>query len=358
MKSLTSITLLVVLALAVFVSGCGVGRANVSDAAAIEAATPVPVAVSHPLRADVYATYNVTATVTSEAEAPVIARVSGEVVELLVEEGDRVTEGQVLARLDGERLRLEMLAARANLVKARKDYQRNADLHSRGLVSTSMFDGSKYDLAALEAAYELKKLNYQYSNIRATISGVVSDRIIRPGQTLAVNDVAFRITDTSQLLAHLHIPQDEFYNFAAGQTATLRVAAMAGEEYAAVISRISPTIDKEDGTFRATVIIDNSSGELAPGMFGHFEIAYEKHANALLIPSAALLDEDQQASVYVVDGAAVARRVVKTGIESDGRVEILSGLDEEDIVVVAGHSGLRDGSKVLASSERRQGIEG
>ncbi len=358
MKSLISITLLVVLALAAFVSGCGTGRADVSGAAVVDAATPVPVEVARALRADVFATYNVTATVTSDADAPVVARIAGEVVELLVEEGDRVAEGQMLARLDGERHRLQMLSARADLEKARRDYRRNAGLHARGLVSASAFEGLEYDVAALEAAYELKKLNYEHSKIRATIGGIVSDRAIKPGQTLAVNDVAFRITDTSELLAYLQIPQGELHKFEAGQPATLSVAAMTGEEYAAEISRISPTIDAENGTFRATVTIDNSSGELAPGMFGRFEIAYEKHANALLIPTGALLDEDEQATVYVVDGAEVARRIVTTGIESDGLVEILSGLDEEDIIVVAGHSGLRDGSRVLASSERQQGIAG
>ncbi len=284
--------------------------------------------------------------------------IAGEVVELLVEEGDRVTEGQVLARLDGERNRLEMLSARADLVKARKDYRRNADLHARGLVSKSMFEGLEYDLAALEAAYELKKLNYEYSNIRATIDGVVSHRTIRPGQTLAVNDVAFRVTETSQLLAYLQIPQGDLHKFEAGQPATVKVAATADEEYPARISRISPTIDAENGTFRATVSIDNASGELAPGMFGRFAIGYERRANALLIPSGALLDEDEQATVYVVDGAEVTRRIVKTGVEADDRVEILDGLDDEDIIVVNGHSGLRDGSKVLASSARPQGVAG
>ncbi len=358
MKSLISITLLVLLALAAFVSGCGTGRADVSGNTAVEAATPVPVEVARPMRADVLATYDVTATLNSDADAPVVARIAGEVVELLVEEGDRVAAGQVLARLDGERHRLQMLSARADLEKARKDYRRNAGLHARGLVSASAFEGLEYEVAALEAAYELEKLDYEFSNIRATIGGVVSDRAIRPGQTLAVNEVAFRITETSELLADLHIPQGELHRFAAGQPATLIVAAAADKEYAAVISRISPTIDADNGTFRATVTIDNSSGELAPGMFGRFAIAYEKHANALLIPSTALLDEDEQATVYVVDGTEVARRIVTTGIEADGRVEILSGLDEEDIIVVAGHSGLRDGSKVLASSVRQQGVAG
>jgi membrane fusion protein (multidrug efflux system) len=358
MKQITSILLLIVLAASVFMSGCGVGQATVADIEDIEAATPVPVEVAHPLRADVFATHKVTATITSDADAPALAKVPGEVVELLVEEGDRVTEGQVLARLDGERLRLEMLAARAELVGTRKAYQRNIDLHARGLISASMFEGLKYDLVALEASYEVHKLNYEYSNIRAPISGVVSRREIKPGQTLAADDVAFRITDTTQLVAYLQMPQAELHKFRTGQNATLTVAASPEVRYPASITRISPTIDTRNGTFRATAIIDNTSGELAPGMFARFTVAYEEHPEALLIPLTALIDEDEQATVYVLNGTEVLRRSVTTGIETNGQIEILDGLDEYDTIVVTGQSGLRDGSKVLASSKPQDSFSG
>lgn len=331
-------------------TGCGVGEASVADQAAITAATPVPVETAHPYRSDIYATYEATATITSDADAPVVARVSGELVELLVEEGDTVEAGQVLARLDGRRLRLEMLAAEANLVRARKEYERNIDLHERGLISASMFEGLKFDLAALEANYKLKRLNYDYSNIRATIAGIVSAREIKPGQNVNAGDVTFRITETTELLAHLQIPQSQLSKFRAGHAATLEVAAMPDTEFQASIIRISPTVDARSGTFRATVLIQNKDGDLAPGMFGRFTIAYEEHADALVIPAVALLDDDEQTTVYVVSDGEVVRRAVETGIEADGRIEILEGLSENEQVVVVGHGGLHDGSRVLASN--------
>ena len=347
MKALTSI--IVLLALAATLTGCGVGNASVSDADAVQAATPVPVEVAQPFRADLSATYAATATITSDSDAPVVARASGEVVELLVEEGDFVSEGQVLARLDGQRLRLEMLSAKASLDQARAEYQRNIDLHQRGLISAAAFDNLKYDLQALEATYELKKLNYGYSSIRAPIAGVVASRDVKPGQHLSVNQVAFRITDTHELIAYLQIPQSELPKFAAGHEASIEVASMPGKAYPARIARISPTIDARNGTFRATTIIDNSKGDLAPGMFGRFSIAYEEHSDALVLPTAALIDEDDESAVYVVMDGKVERRVIETGIRSGGKVEILDGLSEADFVVVVGHSNLRDGSKVLAS---------
>jgi multidrug efflux pump subunit AcrA (membrane-fusion protein) len=93
-------------------------------------------------------------------------------------------------------------------------------------------------------------------------------------------------------------------------------------------------------------------------MFGRFTIAYEKHANALTIPANALLDEDAESTVYVVQNGEVVRRTVETGFEENGRIEILSGLQDEDQIVVIGHSGLRDGSKVLASVFELDGFTG
>ena len=339
----------IVLSSPVLISGCGVGEASVADTDVIAAATPVPVETATPFRSDIYASYAASASIASDADAPVTARAAGEVIELLVEEGDRVEAGQILARLDGERLRLEMLAAKANLERAKKDYKRNAGLHARGLVSSSKYEGLKFDLASLQATYELKRLNYDYSNIRATIAGVVSSREIKPGESLAVGQVAFRVTETKELIAYLQIPQAELAKFNAGHTATVKVASMPNQKFAATIVRVSPTIDARNGTFRATATIDNEDGNLAPGMFGRFTVAYEKHANALVIPASALLDEDEETTVYVVQNDAVVRRPVEVGIEEGGRVEILGGLLDDDQVVVVGHSGLRDGSKVLAS---------
>jgi len=343
---------------AALLQACGVGEASNSTAEEIQAAMPVPVEVTFPLREDIYATYQATATIASDIDAPVLARVKGEVVQLLVEEGDWVLQGQALARLDGERLRLDMLAAKANLNKARKESDRYSDLARRGLVSESMFDGLKYDVAALQASYELKKLKYDYSEIRAPISGVVSSRDIKLGQNVSANSVVFRITDTAELVAYLQIPQADLAKFSAGHSARLRVDSMPGTEFAATIVRISPTIDTRNGTFRATTFVDNKDGYLVPGMFARFTVSYEMHEDVLTVPSDAIVEEDDEMTVYVVADGEVTRRIVTTGISANGQVEILSGLAEEEEIVVVGHSGLRDGSKVLASKTAPDSLTG
>lgn len=331
------------------VTACGVGQASATDEPEQAVATPLPVEVVLPMKAEIFATYHTTTTIASDADAPVPARVGGEVVDILVEEGDEVVQGQVLARLDGQRLRLEMEQAKANLAMATREYERTINLHERGLVSAAAFDGMKFDMESLRASHELKRLYYDYSNIRAPIAGVISSRDIKLGQQLNVNDISFRVTDTRQLVAHLKIPQSELARITAGHEAKVRVDAMPDREFVASISRISPTIDARNGTFRATAYINNDSGLLAPGMFGRFDIAYEKHEDALTIPAAAVVEEDNESVVYVVANGAAERRVIRTGIRGNGIVEVLEGIDSQDRIVVTGQSSLRDGSRVLAS---------
>ncbi len=339
-----------ILAVTASLSGCGVGEASVTDAATREETFPVPVEVTYPERVDVYATYEATASIESDFDAPALTRVDGEVVELLVEEGDFVAAGDVLARLDGERLRLTMLSAKANLEKAQREYERHQDMHARGLISASMYDGLRFDLEALKAAYDLAALNYDYSNVRAPIDGVVASRDIKRGQNLQAGDATFPITNTTKLQAELRIPQSELPKFTAGHTAKLRVDSMPDRVFMAKIDRISPTIDTRNGTFRATATIDNLFGELAPGMFARFMIAYEKHEDALVIPARAIVNQDEVATVYVLANDSVEQREVVVGVTSGDNVEILEGLDAADQVVVVGQSSIRDGSKVLAQS--------
>jgi len=339
-------------------SGCGVGEARAPAADEQIAQAPLPVEISSPVKVDIFATYHTTTTITSDAEAKVAARVSGEVVEILVEEGDHVVQGQLLARLDGERLRLRMLQAQANLDKTRKEYERFVSLQARGLVSASATEGLKYDLEALTALFALQQLDFEYTNIRAPISGVVSARNIKTGQHLGISNETFRITDTNKLVAYLRIPQTELEKFSAGHRVSLRVDAMPNDSFTATIARISPTIDVRNGTFRATATIDNRDGLLAPGMFGRFDIAYEKHVDALVIPLAALIEEDSETVVYVVEDGAAVRRSIQTGIRSGDNIEVLHGLAEHEAIVVTGQGGLRDGSRVFASIDTVSPVTG
>src|SRR5210317_1439975 len=301
-----------------------------------EDAPPVPVEITQPVRGDVYAMYTGTAPIEAFAEANVIAKVDGEIRELLVEEGDEVKKGQVLARLDGDRLRLELNESEAKLRKLQRDYERNVDLQAKGLISDGDFEKIKFEMEALEAAFNLASLELDYTQIRAPIDGVVAERFVKLGSTIREGEALFEVTSLDPLVAYLHVPEREYRHIDPGQPVGIEIDALADEAIAAAVSRVSPVIDPQTGTFKITVEIVDKKRRIKPGMFGRIGVIYDVHEDALQIPRSAIIEDRGTASVFVIDGDRAIRRPVSTGYSNRGMVEITTGLqDGEQVVTVS-----------------------
>jgi membrane fusion protein (multidrug efflux system) len=325
--------------------GCSNGKAKEKgkDAAAD---TAVPVEVQALRRAPIVAVYSGTAPIEAHEEAEVVAKVGGEVRQLYVEEGDSVRAGQVLARLDGDRLRLEVAQTEANLRKLERDYKRQLELSEKGLVAKGTAENAKFDLDALRASYDSARLELSYTEIRAPIDGVVSARYIKVGNTIAPNAPTFHVTNMDPLVAYVHIPEKEFRKLAPQQTADVLIDALGSERFTGIISRISPTVDPKTGTFRARVEVKDPTRRLKPGMFARVNIVYERRENALQLPRSAIVDADGSLSVFVVNGDKAEQRAVSTGLASNGWVEVVEGLQGDERVVVVGQAGLKTGTSV------------
>lgn len=338
--------LIVLLAL----TGCKIGGGDDADED-VEETPPIPVEVADLSRGDVSAVYSGTASLEAEQEAFVVAKVAGEVIAIEVEEGDQVKAGDVLARLDGDRLKLELNRARANLRKLEQDYRRQLELHDKGLISAGAFEGLKFELDAQRAAYELSQLELSYIEIRAPIDGVVTERLIKRGNTLTINQQVFRIVDLDPLRADLFVPERELARLKAGQVATINIDALPGKLFSGQIARISPVVDPRTGTFKATVEVSDEDGVLKPGMFARCSIVYDVHRNSLLVPRAAIVDDEGQSYVYVVEEGVASRRVIATSYESNGFVEVTNGLTDSDRVIVVGQTSVKDGGEVAVVGE-------
>ncbi|MBT8080200.1 MAG: efflux RND transporter periplasmic adaptor subunit [Gammaproteobacteria bacterium] len=321
-----------------------------------EEETPaVPVEVSTATYGDIYARYSGTAPIEAFQHATVIAKTGGEVREILVEEGDDVEAGDILARLDGDRLRLELAESEARLQKLQRDYQRNVDLKERGLISEGDFEKIKYEMDALEAANNLAKLELSYTAIRAPITGVISERFIKIGNTIDVNAETFEVTSLEPLVAYLHVPEREYRRIVKGQAAGIAVDALQGAEFPAVVARTSPVVDPETGTFKITIEVKDESRQLKPGMFGRISIVYDKHENAMQVPRSAIVAEAGEAAVFVVENDVAQRRIVQTGFTEKGRIEIIDGISDTDRFVIVGQTGLKNGSKVSVINDPDSG---
>lgn len=328
------------------VAGCSNGKATDQPEGEADAETSVPVEVQPVRRASMTAAYSGTAPIEAHEEADVVAKVGGEVREIFVEEGDTVTKGQVLARLDGDRLRLDVAQAEANLHKLERDNSRLQELSEQGLVAKGTAENARYDLDALRASYDRARLELSYTTIRAPIAGVISARYIKVGNTIGPDQPTFRVTDLDPLIAYVHVPEKELRKLAPGQKAAVLVDALGADLFEGTISRISPTIDSKTGTFRVRVEVPDESRRLRPGMFARVNIVYEQRENTLQVPRNSILDADGRQSVFVVvDGKAEQRRI-GVGLSNSGWVEVTEGLDGGESVVVVGQGGLKTGTKV------------
>ena len=316
-----------------------------------EEAPPVPVETSVPVRGDVYSMYTGTAPIEAFAEANVIAKVAGEVREILVEEGDDVRKGQVLARLDGERLRLELNESEAKLRKLQRDYERNVDLQAKGLISDGDFEKIKYEMEALQAAFNLASLELDYTRIRAPIDGVVSERFVKLGSTISEGEALFRVTGLDPLVAYLHVPEREYKRIDPGQPVGIDIDALPGEPIVAAVSRVSPVVDPQTGTFKITVEIVDKERRIKPGMFGRIGVVQDVHENALQIPRSAIVDDQGAASVFVIEEDRAIRRAVSLGYGNRGMVEITSGLEDGEQVVTVGQASLKQDSHVTVINQ-------
>ena len=349
-----------VLACAFLLGACSQDEAAEEAAADVEAeeeAPPVPVETSSPSRGDIFAVYAGTAPIEAFAEADVIAKVAGEIREILVEEGMDVTKGQVLARLDGDMLRLGLNESEARLRKLQRDYERNVDLKEKGLISTGDFDKIRYEMEALEASYNLAKLELDYTQIRAPIDGVISERFAKIGNTIAVGEPVFRVTSFDPLVAYLHVPEREYRNIKEGQLVGIEIDALQGQPVVAAVTRVSPVVDPATGTFKITIEITDPERRIKPGMFGRIGIVYDKHENALQIPRSAILEEDGETSVFVVVEDKATRKAVTTGYSNKGMVEIVTGIDDGDRIVTVGHVGLKEDATVTIINADDSGPE-
>jgi membrane fusion protein (multidrug efflux system) len=319
------------------------GESNSEDK---EEAPPIPVETTTPVRGEVRAVYSGTAPIEAIAEADVVAKVAGEVRYLNVEEGDVVSAGEVLAQLDGDRLRLELGQSEANLRKLQRDFERNKDLSEKGLLSEGDFEKIQYEMEALEAQFNLAKLELDYTYIRAPIDGVVSERMVKLGNTIIEGEALFRVTSLEPLVTYLFVPEREYRSIASGQPVGIEIDALPGESITASVTRVSPIVDPATGTFKITIEIRDQAQRVKPGMFGRIAIIYDQRANALKIPRTALIEDAAGTSVFVVEEEIARRRAVETGYSDSGMVEVLSGLDDGDEVVTVGQAGLKQDSKI------------
>lgn len=307
---------------------------------------PVPVAIAMVSTGTVEAFYSTTTSLTAEDEAVVVARTEGVVEAIYVEEGASVTADQPLAQLDTRKLELEVALTQTNIDSLEQAFTRASQLFDRKMISPDAHDEARFSLERERAALALQRYELSEATIRAPIDGVVTERYIKLGNTLTPNSQAFEIKRSDAIEAILNVPERELAKFQPGQFARVIVDALNQQIFSGVVDRVAPEVDANSGTFRVTVVLENSNGLLKPGMFARVSVRFDTSDDALLIARDAVLTQENETSVFVVRDGTAMRQSVKVGYPTGGQIEIRDGLEVGDQVIVTGQRGLRDGSNV------------
>ena len=329
---------LLIIVTAAIITGCGSSTSNAKEEKAVAL---VPVNVSKAVTGDIDAAYGSTAVLEAAEEASVLARQSGVVVSLNVEEGDFVKEGDVLAQLETDQLKLQLMQAEAQLKQFANDLQRNKKIYKQNLISSETYEKIKFQYDAQKARTDLARLNLEYATIRAPISGVVANRYIKVGNMLKPNQPAFHITDMSTLHAVIHLPESEQAELKAEQVAYVKVTSNS-QPYTGRIDRISPIVDRDTGTIRVTVAVTGHDNGLRPGMFSRVGVIYDSHKDTVLVPKTALVSQDNEFYVFTARDGKATKVVVETGYSDQENVEILEGVSVNDLVITMGQRNLKD----------------
>lgn len=373
---MTSAKLRNVLILLAFVGAAGLLSACNRNGAAAQTKAPtvdaVPVEIALAAHSAISASYSGTAALVADHEAQVTAKTSGVLKKLYVEEGMTVKAGQLLAELDDADAMAKAKQAEAQMHKAEATFAHAQAAIPKHLIPEYEYEQDKFDLAAQRAAYDAAKIQLSYTRIVAPVDGVIAERSIKLGNLVQANQNLFRIVGMNPLQAVLNVPERQLGILKAGQTVQLEADALPGKKFAGTILRIAPVVDAASGTFRVTCQFHDASAVLRPGMFARIDIVYDQRADALTVPRSALVEEDGQTSVFVVEKAPPApvakaeaakpatktpvvaangliahRQLVKTGYSDGDKVEIISGLDAGARVITVGRNAVRDGTAVL-----------
>ena len=308
--------------------------------------TRVPVSIAEVRRGSVSSYVSATANLVAENEVMVIAETEGRLLELHAEEGDFVEKGQILAVLMRDDEQIAFDKAQVKAANAELAFERSNRLATQGLIPDEELQKNTMEHRVSQQELAEAQWNLEKTEIRAPFSGRITARNITVGQHIQISDELFTVTDFDLLVARIYLPEKDIIGLTADREVTIKLQADDEVEFLGRIRRISPVVDVATGTVKLTVEAVEPPRQVRPGGFVDIDIVRETRPQAVLLPREALIRELQRAHVFVVDDGKAVKRDITLGLEEGDYVEILSGLDAGESVIIAGQGGLKDGAAV------------
>ncbi|MDR3591624.1 MAG: efflux RND transporter periplasmic adaptor subunit [Negativicutes bacterium] len=335
--------------------------ANKERAARVAQGRSVAAEVANVGRRDVQSNLLFSANLEPYWTADLSPKVDGRVAALNVDEGDVVKAGSIIATLDTDELLPQvtqaegsLYTAKANLEQAELDLQRAIPLARQGAISAQALDTAriKRDLAigqvrSAEGALAQLSARLDNANLPAPRDGIVTKRYLQAGYYAKTGSPIISLADVSSMLVKASVGEAEVSQLRLGMPAAVKIAALGDRQFAGTVTRLTPAAVLPSRTFVAEVTVPNAEGILKTGMFAQVLIGGEVHKNVVAVPEGALVLREDQKAVYVVTADNKAQlRILKLGYVNGGWAEVLDGVKEGELIVVAGQNKLRDGSSL------------
>lgn len=310
------------LLLALALTGCG--RATTAPITELSPANVQTAAVALQKVPDLH---EVVGTVRPTVTANVSSKVMATIEKIHIKPGDAVTNGQALAELDDRDLRAEFDRAKA-------DHERFQVLVEKGVATRAEFD-------ATQSRFKIAAANLSYANLNAPFPGLVAQKLCDVGDLATPGKMLFVIEQPTQFRLEANVPERFAGNLALGQTLAVAIDAL-GARCAGPIDEIIPAADPASRSFLIKI---NLKGDkpLKSGLFGRALLPVGERS-ALVVPKNAVHERGQLTFVFVVTGGRAQMRLIRTGKETSDGIEVLSGLQAGEAVVVSGE--VADGQRV------------
>jgi membrane fusion protein (multidrug efflux system) len=292
---------------------------------------------------------NVTAVGSLLAEESVIIRpeIDGRIVGLHFDEGQAVSAGAQLVTIDSAEVEAQVAGVRADLKTEEQRLARSQELFEQKFISKDALDVQNGNTARLRAKLREAESRVAKTVIRAPFSGTVGLRMVSPGAYVKAGSDIVRLEGIGSIKVDFRIPEVYMAKVRPNQEIALRLDAYPGEEFRGRVYAVEPVIDEKTRTILMRARIPNKANKLKPGMFARVVVTLENRPNAILVPEQAIWPQGQDSYVFrVVEGKAALTKIT-IGNRQPGQVEIIHGLNVDDIVVTEGQMKLRDGAPVM-----------
>jgi membrane fusion protein (multidrug efflux system) len=335
---------IIILIGAAALSGCGKG--------AEEGMPPANAILARAVKESVKDTVELVGSISARDEITIISELDSTVTTINVKEGQHVKKGEKLFELDDVRSGASLAEAQAAYKLAQLSHKRNEGLLKNDTISQQTYDEGEADLKSKKARLDLAKDNQSKAVITAAFAGMAGERSVSSGQFVTRGQKLLTLVKTDPLDIVGDIPERYTAGLANGLKVEFKTDAYPEKSFSALVIYVSPTLDPSSRTVRIKAEVSNGDGLLRPGMFGRMSIVMEQRDDSLVIPESCIQMQGSNKMLVRVTKEGISEFAsVTTGRRFKSRVEILSGLEEGDLVVVEGWQKMGPGMSVIAAPE-------